>query len=102
MPVKTIKSHFGRRRTGRDLKRILERVHLSEAGTPVVGDRTYGKRSPDPEVAAAAERLGRQALHAAVLRFRHPVTGTTIDLLSPMPQDMQDLVAALRRHGGTS
>jgi 23S rRNA pseudouridine1911/1915/1917 synthase len=78
------------------------RVHLSEAGTPVVGDRTYGKRSPDPAVAAAAERLGRQALHAAVLRFRHPVTGVTIDLLSPMPQDMQDLVAALRRHGGTT
>ena len=73
------------------------RVHMAETGHPVVGDPVYGRRPRDPRLADLARALGRQALHAAVLAFRHPVTGATIDLRAPMPPDMQTLVAALRR-----
>jgi 23S rRNA pseudouridine1911/1915/1917 synthase len=72
------------------------RVHMSETGHPVVGDRTYGKPPRDERLRALAEQLGRQALHAAVLAFRHPITGEQIDLRSPVPPDMQAVIDALR------
>lgn len=70
------------------------RVHLSYAGHPVVGDRTYGAST------AVAERLGleRPYLHAARLSFDHPVTGDRIDLAEPLPED---LVAAAEAAGLT-
>ena len=58
------------------------RVHLASNGWPIVGDRTYGLDDP---------RIGRQALHAWRLSFRHPVTGRAIDVEAPLPQDMQTL-----------
>jgi 23S rRNA pseudouridine1911/1915/1917 synthase len=76
------------------------RVHMAETGHPVVGDRVYGRRPRDARLAELAEALGRQALHAAVLRFRHPITGAAIDLAAPMPRDMQKLVDELRRGVG--
>jgi 23S rRNA pseudouridine1911/1915/1917 synthase len=72
------------------------RVHLAEQGWPVLGDQTYGKRPADPELRALATELGRQALHASVLAFRHPITGAAIDLRAPLPADLQAVVAALR------
>ena len=45
------------------------RVHLADHGFPLLGDQVYGKKSRDPRVQAAAETLGRQALHARVLGF---------------------------------
>ena len=42
-----------------------------------------------------AAGLTRQALHAAVLGFRHPVTGETVRCESPLPPDMAALEAAL-------
>ncbi|HKA91705.1 MAG TPA: RluA family pseudouridine synthase [Haliangiales bacterium] len=77
------------------------RVHMAESGHPVVGDRVYGRRPRDPRLAELARALGRQALHAAVLRFRHPVTGATIDLAAAIPADMQNLIDELRRGVGS-
>jgi 23S rRNA pseudouridine1911/1915/1917 synthase len=75
------------------------RVHLSEHGMPVIGDPLYGHRYRDPELAALAHELGRQALHAAVLGFAHPVTGAPLRFESPMPADMQSLALRLAKLG---
>jgi 23S rRNA pseudouridine1911/1915/1917 synthase len=72
------------------------RVHLSEGGFPLLGDALYGRRPRDPRVRAAAEALGRQALHAEVLGFEHPVTGERLRFTAPWPEDLTRLVEALR------
>ena len=73
------------------------RVHLASKGTPCLGDPTYGSGPPAPAVreAIAASGLERQALHAAVLGFRHPVTGEPLRFETPLPSDMADLEARL-------
>ena len=78
------------------------RVHMAHAGHPVLGDTLYarGFRSKavrlNDTARGALETLGRQALHAAVLGFEHPVTGEILEFESEMPADMAALVAALR------
>ncbi len=72
------------------------RVHMAEAGHPVLGDKTYGRPPRDPFLRALAATIGRQALHAKVLRFVHPRTGVVVDLAAPRPADFEALVAALR------
>ncbi len=79
------------------------RVHLSEAGHPIVADATYGGtrregRLPgtDP-LRAAALAVGRQALHAWRLGFDHPVTGRRVRFEAPLPEDFQRALALLRR-----
>ncbi len=59
------------------------RVHLSDAGCPIIGDKKYGAKS-DP-----AKRLG---LHSCALRFPHPTTGETLSFQSPLPKDLARLV----------
>ncbi|MBU0550722.1 RluA family pseudouridine synthase [Myxococcota bacterium] len=60
------------------------RVHLAALGCPVLGDREYGLRSPlDLEFARASKRA--IFLHAAALRFTHPVTGASVALSAPLP-----------------
>lgn len=59
------------------------RVHLAEAGHPVVGDTMYGKGHDNP--------LGRLALHAQQLGFAHPRTGRTVTFTAPVPQSFRDL-----------
>ena len=73
------------------------RVHLASAGAPCLGDPTYGSGPPAEKVRAAIVEAGlaRQALHAAVLGFRHPVTGETLRFESPLPPDMAGLQALL-------
>ena len=61
------------------------RVHLSEAGHPVVADRTYGASRP----LATALDLDRPFLHAWRLTFAHPVTGEEVDVVEPVPADLQ-------------
>ena len=78
------------------------RVHLSHIGFPLVGDRVYGGRLALPkgateELRAALRAFPRQALHAARLRFEHPVTGRPVECAAPLPGDMCDLLAALAR-----
>jgi 23S rRNA pseudouridine1911/1915/1917 synthase len=71
------------------------RVHLASKGAPCLGDPVYGSGSPAAAVKAAVEEAGlhRQALHAAVLGFVHPVTGEALRFETPLPADM----AALQR-----
>lgn len=72
------------------------RVHLAALGCPLLGDQTYGRAARDPQVRAIADALGRQALHARVLGFVHPATGTKMSFASQPPPDMQAALAALR------
>ena len=62
------------------------RVHLQAIGLPVSGDPVYG--------VASDLGLARQFLHAARLAFAHPFTDATVDVESPLPDD---LAAALER-----
>jgi len=73
------------------------RVHLADAGYPLLGDAVYGKTSRDARVAAAASALGRQALHARLLGFEHPVTGDTLRFESPAPEDFARALAVLKK-----
>lgn len=79
------------------------RVHLTHAGHSLIGDPTYGGRRKLSEKALsqqgiqAARSFDRQALHAAVLGFDHPVTGEAMRFEAPIPADMADLIAALAR-----
>jgi 23S rRNA pseudouridine1911/1915/1917 synthase len=77
------------------------RVHLSEcAGTPILGDPVYGRLPKDPLLREVAEGLGRQALHAAVLGFVHPVTGESLHFRREPPGDFMTALAKLRRGPG--
>jgi 23S rRNA pseudouridine1911/1915/1917 synthase len=78
------------------------RVHMAHIGHPVIGDPDYGaafrskaNRLPEPlrtQVAA----FPRQALHARLLTFRHPVSGELMRFTAPLPADMEELVAGFR------
>jgi 23S rRNA pseudouridine1911/1915/1917 synthase len=79
------------------------RVHLSEAGYPIVGDRDYGAprlKSKLPSHHRAAFRLlrdfPRPALHAARLSFDHPETGERVSFEAPLPEDFEVLLDRLR------
>jgi 23S rRNA pseudouridine1911/1915/1917 synthase len=65
------------------------RVHLAHLGHPLVGDRQYGRRGN--------RLIGRQALHAARLRFGHPTTDAPSDYEAPLPDDMRSLIETLDR-----
>jgi 23S rRNA pseudouridine1911/1915/1917 synthase len=65
------------------------RVHLAAIGHPVVGDGTYGGNR-------TGIRLDRPFLHAAGLRFRHPVTGVALAFEEPLPADLATVLAELR------
>ncbi|MFI4976514.1 MAG: RluA family pseudouridine synthase [Caulobacterales bacterium] len=74
------------------------RVHLAHIGAPCLGDPLYGSGPPAPPVRAAMARAGlhRQALHAAVLGFVHPVTRQKLRFETPLPADLQALQDALQ------
>ena len=80
------------------------RAHLTHMGCPLIGDPLYGKqrgfKAEGPHAEAAAEAVAafpRQALHAAVLGFKHPITGAELRFESELPADMAALIAALRQ-----
>lgn len=73
------------------------RVHLAErARTPLLGDRLYSRGAVREELAPIAAELGRQALHAAVLGFRHPVTGEALRFEQPLPPELTRALDSLR------
>ena len=78
------------------------RVHLSARGHPIVGDPIYLRRIPSASRSVPEPARGRlldfprQALHAAVLGFRHPRTGEMLRFETPMPADMAGLIELLR------
>ena len=59
------------------------RVHLADAGHPIVGDAMYGRDREDP--------LGRLALHATRLGFAHPTTGKRVAFTVEMPASFREL-----------
>ena len=69
------------------------RVHMASKGSPLLGDPVYGSGSPAAPVRAAVAEVGltRQALHAAVLGFVHPVTGQALRFETAPPEDMRRL-----------
>lgn len=64
------------------------RVQMASIGHPVVGDRIYGE--------GEGIHFPRQALHAAYLKFHHPVSGQKMEFSSELPKDMRKLVDRLR------
>lgn len=78
------------------------RVHMAHIGHPLLGDAVYGggfktKANLLPEAAKqAVHRFTRQALHAYMLQFEHPRTGEVMHFEAPLPDDMEELAAALR------
>ena len=77
------------------------RVHLAHLGCPLIGDPVYGDRVRDeagpPELDALVAQLPGQALHAARLTFRHPVTDREITVEAPPPAAFAALLAWLRK-----
>lgn len=80
------------------------RAHLAHLGCPLIGDPLYGKqrafKAEGPyadEAAAAVAGFPRQALHAAVLGFRHPISGEEFRFESALPGDIAELLAVLRK-----
>ena len=81
------------------------RVHMSALRHPVVGDPTYGGRVKKMLSLRQSERsladallrlLRRQALHAAELEFKHPLTGAELRFRSDLPQDFREALDRLR------
>ncbi len=78
------------------------RVHLAEAGHPLLADAAYGgarreaRLPPDSRARRAAEAIGRQALHAARIAFDHPRTGRRVAFEAPLPADFRRALAVLR------
>ncbi len=72
------------------------RVHLSEAGHPVVGDTVYARREciPTASMRTRVEALTHPLLHAWHLGFKHPRDGRQMAFFTPPPQDFLDACAA--------
>ncbi|BCR06434.1 pseudouridine synthase [Desulfuromonas versatilis] len=73
------------------------RVHLSEMNLPIVGDPIYGNSSRanalrDPQLRKLVLRLERQALHARLLGFVHPATGSYMEFESSLPADLAEIL----------
>ncbi|EOB2875702.1 23S rRNA pseudouridine(1911/1915/1917) synthase RluD [Vibrio vulnificus] len=78
------------------------RVHMSYLQHPLLGDAAYGGRARIPagaseDVTAMIRNFDRQALHAVMLRFEHPITGEEMEFHAPVPDDMVELTETLRR-----
>ena len=78
------------------------RLHLSHIGYPIVGDPVYGggeKRALNDATSSLVRQsfldLGRQALHARSLEFRHPLTQESVIYRSPLPVDIQSVIMTL-------
>lgn len=71
------------------------RVHFSSIGHPVLGDRTYGKKTSFASGGKVIP-VGRQMLHAESLGFLHPVSRKQLEFASPLPGDMESILALLR------
>ncbi len=81
------------------------RVHLAHVRHPLVGDPVYSgrphlPRGVSPALRAQLQDFPRQALHAARLALAHPRSGEAMAWQAPLPQDLTDLVQALRDDSG--
>ncbi len=69
------------------------RVHLSHLGFPLAGDDKYGDFSANKALQKTG--LKRMFLHARALVFPHPVSGESISLAAPLPQELSAFIARL-------
>lgn len=80
------------------------RVHLSEAGHPLLGDDTYGGGGRlagirDLQLRTLIREMGRQALHAKTLGFLHPTSGEYLEFDTDLPEDMGRIIEYLENQG---
>jgi 23S rRNA pseudouridine1911/1915/1917 synthase len=68
------------------------RIHVSEAGHPLLGEAVYVRDFPGPRLPAP-----RIMLHAAVLGFDHPSTGRALRFELPAPSDFQEVLSRLQQ-----
>jgi 23S rRNA pseudouridine1911/1915/1917 synthase len=68
------------------------RIHLSERGHPLLGERVYNR-----DFVGAAIEASRTMLHARTLGFAHPRTGARVAFERDAPADFQETIEALRR-----
>jgi 23S rRNA pseudouridine1911/1915/1917 synthase len=77
------------------------RVHMAHLKHPILGDPLYGgplklPKGASPELVDVLRGFKRQALHAEVLEFAHPLSGEPVRCTAPVPEDMQQLLRVLR------
>ena len=116
---KEARTHYRRAAVFRDIASMVEcdletgrthqiRVHMQSIGHPLLGDPLYGlqrtgavsllvKAGYDNVTRQDVLNFPRQALHAAKIRFNHPVTGETMEFSAGLPNDMTSLISALER-----
>lgn len=81
------------------------RVHMAHIRHPVIGDRDYGRAFLTkagllaPPLEKLVQAFPRQALHARLLAFLHPVSGEPMRFEAPWPEDFTELIAGFRRWG---
>jgi 23S rRNA pseudouridine1911/1915/1917 synthase len=78
------------------------RVHLTEAGHPLLGDKVYGgsgrlEAIHDPRLRVLIKELGRQALHAKTLGFIHPSSGEYLEFDTELPEDLARIIDYLEK-----
>jgi 23S rRNA pseudouridine1911/1915/1917 synthase len=73
------------------------RVHMADHGFPLLGDPLYGRTMRDERLREAGRTLGRQALHARLLGFVHPVSGERLRFEVEPPDDFRQALDALER-----
>ena len=61
------------------------RVHMAHLGHPLLGDTVYGKKN-------SRELIQRQALHAKLLAFKHPLSGSLVEYAADIPEDMRRII----------
>lgn len=66
------------------------RVHAASLGHPIVGDERYGRDDINQKFKGRGYK--RMFLHAEKLKFQHPVTGASLTILAPLPQQLEDLL----------
>jgi len=72
------------------------RVHLAHLGFPLAGDERYGDFALNRDLKRAG--LKRMFLHAAQLKFQHPLSGQMVELLAPLPAELRKFLNDLDRH----
>ncbi|WP_409348594.1 RluA family pseudouridine synthase [Paenibacillus phyllosphaerae] len=80
------------------------RVHMKHLGCPLIGDSMYGFASPERQAAGSPEleaMVNRQALHAAVLGFTHPMKREWMQWEASLPDDLRQLEDALQQENNS-
>ncbi|MEE9524240.1 MAG: RluA family pseudouridine synthase [Thermodesulfovibrionales bacterium] len=77
------------------------RVHFASQGHPVLGDKTYGRKT-HIKIGNRTIIVTRQMLHAHTLGFTHPATARKMSFSSPMPEDMRRILDILKDNDQTS